>query len=264
MPLFGFPMFNINKLIYSGFELVSDTVNEYTPSFLEMIGIKHADPNILSEQHSEPVDLRLFGASTTMSSEQMDARYDQRQPAIEALQRDAKAMGLELPKAFVDSIYNCTEPTWTRTAEGIEHEPIFNADGSLNPKVHNSILSAAKSGDLQIQAAERHREGVDRVSAYGEDRSQMLDKIEQSAGVKLDTSVRQELDKTGVLVYNDQQGHRREIDIDSPNAAALVSEIKELTQNFMHGQAREVDFSDVAVHHAQAVYQRQEATKGRA
>lgn len=242
MALFGFPIFSIDNLIYRGMNAVTDTVSEYasryTPDFAEMIGIKEPSPAAVepSSQQMETAISPETGYPYATMHEAQNIRADLRQDAIASLQAET---GGKLPENFLQFMSFNENPLFP--IPGAEHQvSIFNADGTMNPTVRESILAQAASGELQQTAAKReeyHRAHEPGLNAQGQ---QMLAMIEDVNAKALPAEVKEGLIKNGQFAYKDNEGHDRMIDLKQPNVQFALDEIKELSQQFLNGRVIDV------------------------
>ncbi|MFO1242634.1 MAG: hypothetical protein U1E36_05465 [Rickettsiales bacterium] len=167
---FVLPVFNPVR----AFDWLSEQTGTALSGFATWAGLKEEEPQVQPAPQGFYVDGAgnrtpinpETGYPMATRSQAQDIRADIREPAIEALQAEARAMGKELPENFVTFMRFNENPLFP--IPGVDHQvSIFLADGSLNPEVHESIRSQIASGQLQTTAINReayqqaHEPGLD-------------------------------------------------------------------------------------------------------
>lgn len=199
--------------------------------------------------HRTPIDPET-GYPMATRSESQDIRADLREPAIKALQEEARAMGKELPQEFLNHMRFCENPLFP--VPGVEHQiSIFQADGTLFPNVHESIKNQIASGELEKRAAERvaYRETHD-PELVGKLNPEILNALEEmNGGMKLPEEVRQALINDRQYEYITANGQHRQIDLTVPDIRYAVGEIRELAGQFLNGKS--IDISEGTMDYVQ-------------
>jgi hypothetical protein len=189
------------------------------------------------------LDGGLASAEPPTPSGQLDQRYDNRQAAIEALQGEARARGHEVPTAFLDSLYACSDPYWVD--KDSRRISIFQADGTIGDDAKVNILAALADGRLQRQADEVEARTLDRMGELEHRREALVASFEGQSGIQLDAALRDRLVSVGSFKYRDPAGHYREVNLNASSAALIEGEMQELAK-LVTGQPIDVDAGDAA------------------
>lgn len=255
MALFGFPMFGLDTLLYRGAGWLSDKAEEYGTQLFEWASPRQPT------QEQQPVSQGTYveadgtrraidpetGYTYATRSESQDIRADLREPAIQALQEQAHAMGKELPADFVQYMRFSENPVWNTLGGGKGSVSIFHADGSFNTDLNDTIMAKVANGELQAFAEQRDRLQAEQGPALGRLNPQILDIIEGvNDGMKLPTQVREALVNDRYYEYKDEQGHNRVIDFTKSDVRFQLDEIRELSQQFLNGKSIDIPNDQVA------------------